>query len=232
MDKALGNIVANAVATGAGYVAGNAGAFEAGNVDLYYANKSLTYLLPPGHTKSGREVREKLQSVGVYRASGHEHLNGCVVVPVLELETGAVKQMYGRRIVLGDNGMPSHLPRHLYLSMPLGGVWNEAALVASRDVIVCEALIDAMTFWCAGYRNVITAFGVNGLLNFSLSRDANFIATACAMPVGDAAPKIIVIGAANKNPVQHVLITTKKIEILGECLGSVSLHYLFGLTGF
>jgi len=35
MDKALGNIVANAVATGAGYVAGNAGAFEAGNVDLY-----------------------------------------------------------------------------------------------------------------------------------------------------------------------------------------------------
>jgi filamentous hemagglutinin len=39
MDKALGNIVANAVATGAGYVAGNAGAFEAGNVDLY--NRSL-----------------------------------------------------------------------------------------------------------------------------------------------------------------------------------------------
>jgi filamentous hemagglutinin len=35
MDKALGNIVANAVATGAGYVAGNAGAFEVGNVDLY-----------------------------------------------------------------------------------------------------------------------------------------------------------------------------------------------------
>jgi filamentous hemagglutinin len=39
IDKALGNIVANAVATGAGYVAGNAGAFEAGNVDLY--NRSL-----------------------------------------------------------------------------------------------------------------------------------------------------------------------------------------------
>jgi filamentous hemagglutinin len=35
MDKALGNIVANVVATGAGYVAGNAGALEAGNVDLY-----------------------------------------------------------------------------------------------------------------------------------------------------------------------------------------------------
>ncbi|WP_168416094.1 toprim domain-containing protein, partial [Erwinia amylovora] len=28
--------------------------------------------------------------------------------------------------------------------------------------ILCEALIDAMTFWCAGYRNAIAAFGVNG----------------------------------------------------------------------
>lgn len=41
-------------------------------------------------------------------------------------------------------------------------MWSETALVASREVIVCEALIDAMTFWCAGYRNVIAALGVNG----------------------------------------------------------------------
>jgi hypothetical protein len=41
--------------------------------------------------------------------------------------------------------------RHLYLPQPLGGVWNEAALIADKDVILCEALIDAMTFWRAGY---------------------------------------------------------------------------------
>ncbi|MFX1766173.1 CHC2 zinc finger domain-containing protein [Paraburkholderia sp. A1RI-2L] len=128
---------------------------------LGYANKSLTYRLPPGHSKEGREVREKLQRVGVYRASGHEHLNGCLVVPVLELETGAVRQMYGRRIV-ANHKIAAGQPKHLYLSLPLAGVWNEAALVASREVIVCEALIDAMTFWCAGYRNVIAAYGVNG----------------------------------------------------------------------
>lgn len=128
---------------------------------LGYANKSLTYRLPPGHSKEGREVRAKLQRVGVYRASGHEHLNGCLVVPVLDLETGAVRQMYGRRIAPGHK-IPAAQPKHLYLSLPLAGVWNEAALVVSHEVIVCEALIDAMTFWCAGYRNVIAAYGVNG----------------------------------------------------------------------
>ena len=41
-------------------------------------------------------------------------------------------------------------------------MWNEAALIASKDIILCEALIDALTFWCAGYRNVTTSYGVNG----------------------------------------------------------------------
>jgi DNA primase len=36
------------------------------------------------------------------------------------------------------------------------------ALIASKDIILCEALIDALTFWCAGYRNVTTSYGVNG----------------------------------------------------------------------
>jgi hypothetical protein len=99
--------------------------------------------------------------VGVYRASGHEHLNGCLVVPVLDLESGDVRQLYGRRIAPGHK-IPANQPKHLYLSLPLAGVWNEAALIASREVIVCEALIDAMTFWCAGYRNVIAAYGVSG----------------------------------------------------------------------
>jgi DNA primase len=132
---------------------------------LGYANKSLTYRLPPGYSKEGREVRERLQRVGVYRESGHEHLNGCLVVPVIDLDTGDgvvnVRQMYGRRIAAGHK-IPAGQPKHLYLSLPLAGVWNEVALVASREVIVCEALIDALTFWCAGHRNVIAAFGVSG----------------------------------------------------------------------
>jgi DNA primase len=41
-------------------------------------------------------------------------------------------------------------------------VWNVEALVASKEIILCEALLDAMTFWVAGYPNVITSYGVSG----------------------------------------------------------------------
>ena len=45
---------------------------------------------------------------------------------------------------------------------PHRGVWNREALLASKEIIVCEALIDAMTFWCAGFRNVTAAYGIEG----------------------------------------------------------------------
>jgi hypothetical protein len=35
-------------------------------------------------------------------------------------------------------------------------------LKASKEIILCEALIDALTFWCAGFRNVTSAYGVVG----------------------------------------------------------------------
>jgi len=35
-------------------------------------------------------------------------------------------------------------------------------LSTSKEVILCEALIDALTFWCAGHRNVTASFGVEG----------------------------------------------------------------------
>ena len=41
-------------------------------------------------------------------------------------------------------------------------MWNEEALIASKDIILCEALIDALTFWVAGYRQVTASYGVNG----------------------------------------------------------------------
>ncbi len=41
-------------------------------------------------------------------------------------------------------------------------MWNELALEAHKEVILCEALIDALTFWCAGFHNVTAAYGVEG----------------------------------------------------------------------
>jgi hypothetical protein len=42
------------------------------------------------------------------------------------------------------------------------GVFNVEALAASKEIILCEALIDALTFWCAGFRNVTSSYGVEG----------------------------------------------------------------------
>ena len=32
----------------------------------------------------------------------------------------------------------------------------------SKEIILCESLIDALTFWCAGFRNVTGSYGVAG----------------------------------------------------------------------
>ncbi|WP_241581432.1 CHC2 zinc finger domain-containing protein [Rosenbergiella nectarea] len=125
--------------------------------------------LPSPHSKEGKALRSRLKQLGVIRESNHQdHFRGCLVVPVVGgsesydlASRGRVLQLYGRRTI-ADHSIIKGSAKHLYLPSPLVGIWNEAALKASSEVILCEALIDAMTFWCAGYRNVIAAFGVNG----------------------------------------------------------------------
>jgi hypothetical protein len=67
--------------------------------------------------------------------------------------------MYGRKIT---PNLREGTPNHLYLPGEHRGVWNEEALIASKEIILCESLIDALTFWVAGFRNVTASYGVNG----------------------------------------------------------------------
>ncbi|MGN9478511.1 toprim domain-containing protein, partial [Escherichia coli] len=83
---------------------------------------------------------------------------GSLVVPVMDLN-GQIREMYGRKI---GNDLRKGTALHLYLPGAHGGVWNEQALIGSSTVILCESLIDAMSFWVAGFRNVTAAYGVNG----------------------------------------------------------------------
>ncbi|MBK6520197.1 MAG: toprim domain-containing protein [Polyangiaceae bacterium] len=91
------------------------------------------------------------------RTTGHEHLSGCLVVPLSDAE-GRVVQLYGRRLERDKLNT-----RHLYLPGSHRGVFNHAGLAGVREVILCEALIDALTFWCAGYRAVTSGYGVEGV---------------------------------------------------------------------
>lgn len=127
---------------------------------LGYANRTLGYHLPDKQLKAGAVQRGALQRIGLLRASGHEHFNGSLVVPVMAPD-GAITEVYGRKI-LPASKLRAGTPLHLYLPGPHRGVFNEAGLVGQEEVILCEALIDALTFWCAGYRNVTSAYGVEG----------------------------------------------------------------------
>jgi DNA primase len=131
---------------------------------LGYANRTLAYRLAPKQYKAGAEMRAALQRVGILRDSGHEHFNGSIVVPLFgasaDYALRPVVGAYARKLL--DN-LRAGTPKHLYLPGPHRGVFNREGLEGQPEIILCEALIDALTFWAAGYRNVTSCYGVNGM---------------------------------------------------------------------
>ena len=125
---------------------------------LGFANRTLGYRLPEKNRVEGAAIRGQLQRLGVLRESGHEHFNGSIVIPIIS-PAGEITEVYGRKIT---EGLRPGTPNHLYLPGPHRGVWNESTLAEHTEIILCEALIDALTFWCAGYRNVTASYGIEG----------------------------------------------------------------------
>jgi DNA primase catalytic core len=123
-----------------------------------FADRTLGLRLPEKNRKAGAEIRWRLQKLGLWRESGHEHFNGSIVIPVISPK-GEITEVYGRKI---NDNLREGTPKHLYLPGPRRGVWNELALEVHKEVILCEALIDALTFWCAGFKNVTASYGTDG----------------------------------------------------------------------
>jgi DNA primase len=186
---------------------------------LGVADRTLGLSLPEKNRKDGAAIRSRLQKVGLIRGSGHEHFNGSLVVPVFDA-AGAVTEIYGRK--LRDDLRPG-TPKHLYLPGPHAGVFNLAGVLAAgarepgeREVILCEALIDAMTFWCAGFTNVTSSYGIEGftgdiLAAFKAGRDKGqgieriLIAYDRDEPGGKAAGKLAPVLIAEGFEVLRVL---------------------------
>jgi DNA primase catalytic core len=123
-----------------------------------FVDRTLGLRVPPKQgNKTGSTMREALEQIGILRETGHEHLRGCIVIPLMNVK-GEIVQIYGRRL---DNGGKSK-QRHFYLPRPLAGVFNYEALQQFEEIILCESIIDALTFWNHGYRNVTCTFGTNG----------------------------------------------------------------------
>ncbi len=113
-----------------------------------YADGSLLKLLP----KDGA-LREELRTLGVVTPEGRELLGGCVVVPIPDPLSGAWTNLYGRGL---------KTPRHCYLPGPLRGVLNFQAARLSPEVVLCESILDALSFHQAGIGTAIPLYGTSG----------------------------------------------------------------------
>jgi hypothetical protein len=112
--------------------------------------------------KEGRaDIRRRLQDLGVLRASGHDHFRGCVVVPLVN-DNADVVGFYGRRVEFAASGQATHL----YLPGPHRGVFNRRGVdvaVHEGTLVICEAMIDALSFRYASCAQDQVAFRANGI---------------------------------------------------------------------
>jgi DNA primase catalytic core len=122
-----------------------------------YANGTLLEILP-----EDPEVIKTLKAIGILNAKGHEAFYNCVVFPLYNAR-GAIDNLYGRNI--SDEAGTTHL----YLPGQRSGLVNRQAVKRSQTIILTESIIDALTLYDQGFKNVIPIYGVNGLLDEHLS---------------------------------------------------------------
>lgn len=120
---------------------------------LGFADRTLGLRLPDKNRQEGERLRNRLTQLGLWRESGHEHFNGCIVVPFQD-EAGNVVSFYGRRVTPGTL-------KHLYPPGPHRGLFNRRCLPAD-ELILCEAVFDALTFCANGFPNTMALFGTEG----------------------------------------------------------------------
>ena len=117
-----------------------------------YANGSLRGTLP---ANEDNEIIRILKETGILNQKGNEHFYNCVVFPICD-ENDCIVGIYGRRVTSDE-------PRHLYLPGPHKGVWNWQSLKAGKEIILTESIIDALSCYILGAKNVVPLYGVNGL---------------------------------------------------------------------
>ena len=125
------------------------------------SDRSLGYRLP--HSRRTQRTAPNTAGpgwgeLGLLRGSGHEHFTGSLVIPIVD-ETGTVTEMYGRKLRDDLQGR-ARLCICICPARTVARGTRSAAGVARDDPV--RVVIDALTFWCPGQRNVTAAYGVKG----------------------------------------------------------------------
>jgi len=124
---------------------------------LGFVNGTLLDILP-----NDEEVIGTLKKIGILNQKKGEFFYNCCVFPLHD-PNGVIVGLYGRSIDQ-EAGAP-----HLYLPGPRSGIVNRQAVKRSQSIILTESIIDALTLYDQGFKNVIPAYGVNGLLDDHLA---------------------------------------------------------------
>ncbi|ULH27605.1 CHC2 zinc finger domain-containing protein [Leptospira weilii] len=122
-----------------------------------YCDGRMGRTLPVRQSGIGVRVREVLKDFGILSENGQEYFRGRIVIPIFT-QGGELCGMYGRRIIPSKSGSPDHLylpGRHL-------GNWNEEDGFSKKELVLCESILDALTYWENGIRNVTCSYGVEG----------------------------------------------------------------------
>ena len=115
-----------------------------------YCDGTLAATMP----ESG-PTHQALLDLGLLGNKGREHFTGCVVVPLSHPDLGIVN-FYGRKI------QPDGVP-HLYLPGPKRGVLHWQTLKQAPRVVVAESVLDALSIWQTGLKDVTCLFGTSSV---------------------------------------------------------------------
>lgn len=130
---------------------------------LGWSDRTLGLALPSHDRVAGRELRGRLQALGVLRSTGHEQFRGCVTVPVRNAD-GQVVQVCGLRLDRpqrrGDR--PSTPTGEvLWAGLSATALWHPEA-TAAGEVVVAGSLLDGLVWWSAGHQHVLAPGGPDG----------------------------------------------------------------------
>jgi hypothetical protein len=126
-----------------------------------YSNGTILNTIP-----EDGDVTVGLKEIGILTDQCNELFYGSVVFPVFDENKDCVG-LYGRRIESGE-------VVNLYLPGPRNAVWNWQAAKRSKSIILTGSIIDAVTLYDAGFKDVIAGYGVNGLIEDHLALFARY----------------------------------------------------------
>jgi len=114
------------------------------------ADRSLGTQIPDKSLRAGKAIRDRLESVGIYRSNGREHFRGMLTLP-LQSVGGQITGLYGRRI---DTPLTKAADQHIGT-----GIFNAPAITEFDELIITQRVLDAWALVAAGYQHAICAVG-------------------------------------------------------------------------